>query len=103
MKTTVTMTTEEKMKKRNESTVLCLQKKIGRSLFRYLVGERRENEKDHSYSVYAEYSTEGIHTYGHVTAFTDDKEKAMVFCRMLLNAKATPLSLEDIYEDMLTP
>ena len=111
MNTTECKTAKEKMKERNEQTVLCLQKKIGHTLFRYSVGERREEitKEDEtktqalSYSVYAEYETAEEHTYAFVTALTEEKEKAIAFCKKLLAALVTPLSLEAVYEDMLTP
>ena len=99
----------ERMCARGEQTILRLQKKIGLTLFRYTVGERRLNEKGSNdlptftYSIYVEYESEGRTSCGFITDFADDKERASGFCRQLARELVTPLSLPFIYEDSLTP
>lgn len=100
---------KEEMRIRGEKTVLCLQKKIGLTLFRYTVGERRNAEKERNgkesylYSIYVEYESEGNATCAFVTDFSDTKVRALSFCEQLARELVTPLSLPFIYEDSLTP
>lgn len=99
----------EQMHARGERTVLRLQKKIGLTLFRYTVGERRLNNKEKkdlptfTYSVYVEYESEGHTSCGFITDFANDKERTVTFCKQLARELVTPLSLPFIYEDSLTP
>ena len=97
---------EAELQRRKEKTVLRLEKKIGPTLFRYIVGERREEKGEgdgNVYSVYVEYESEGTHTCGVVPSLSRDRERAFSFCRGLAKALVTPLSLPFIYEDSLTP
>ena len=97
---------EAELARRREKTVLRLEKKIGLTRFRYIVGERREKTEkgDGSvYSVYVEYQSEKQHTCSFVPALCHDRERAFAFCRGLAKALVTPLSLPFIYEDTLTP
>ena len=89
---------EAEMEKRGEKMILLLKKALGRKLFRYALGEG-----ENTYSVYAEYKDERTHTVGSVPDFSSEKESAEAFCRLLSRILATPLSLEAIYEDSLTP
>lgn len=99
----------DEMAARGERAVLRLQKKIGLALFRYTVGERRENKRadgrmpPSSYSVYVEYESDGKGTCGFVSDFSVDKARAVAFCEQLARELVTPLSLPFIYEDSLTP
>ena len=100
---------KEEMRIRGEKTVLHLQKKIGLTLFRYTVGERRGAEKEqngevsYSYSIYVEYENEEKTTFAFVTDFSNRKARALSFCEQLARELVTPLSLPFIYEDSLTP
>ena len=89
---------EEAIEARGEKMILLLSKSLGKRRFRYAIGEG-----GNSYSVYAEYTDEKSHTVGAVTDFSNEKEIAEGFCRLLSRILATPLSLEAIYEDSLTP
>ena len=111
------------IKEREEAVSLLLEKSIGSKRFRYAVGKREvvlkeEEAKELSlgssalapesaprtvYSVYAEYEDDGIHTVGKIPDFSYNKETAEGFCRLLAGILATPLSLEALYEDSLTP
>ena len=89
---------EEAIGARGEKMILLLSKSLGKRHFRYAIGEGKE-----AYSVYAEYKDEKTHTVGAVTDFSNEKEVAEGFCRLLSRVLATPLSLEALYEDSLTP
>ena len=89
---------EALIEKRGEKMILLLKKSLGKKLFRYALGEG-----ELTYSVYAEYLDEKTHTVGSVPDFSNEKEPAEAFCRLLARILATPLSLEAIYEDSLTP
>lgn len=91
-------TLEEAMKARGERMILLLKKSLGKRHFRYALGEGAD-----TYSVYAEYKDESTHTLGSVPDFSNEKDVAEGFCRLLSRILATPLSLEAIYEDSLTP
>ena len=93
---------EELMKKRGEQVVLRLEKRLALAFFRYAVGER-VTEEGTLYSVYAEYAREEIHTLGFIPDFAREKAQAEGFCRLLAHILATPLSLDAMYEDSLTP
>lgn len=97
---------ETELRKRKEKTVLRIEKKIGHTLFRYIVAERREEKVQRDgrvYSVYVEYESEGKHTCSFVPSMSSDRERAFGFCRNLAKNLVTPLSLPFVYEDSLTP
>lgn len=89
---------EETMQARGERMILLLKKSLGKRHFRYALGEGAD-----TYSVYAEYKDESTHTLGSVPDFSNEREVAEGFCRLLSRILATPLSLEAIYEDSVTP
>ena len=91
-------TLEKAIAARGERMILLLEKSLGRRRFRYALGKGAD-----TYSVYAEYKDEGAHTLGSVPDFSNEKDVAEGFCRLLFRILATPLSLEAIYEDSLTP
>ena len=113
----------ELIRERGEKAVLLLEKAIGTKRFRYAVGERTEivsprkseatsdgslalDQEEATravYSIYAEYEDEGIHTVGKIPDFSFLLETADGFCRLLARTLATPLSLDAIYEDSVTP
>ena len=104
---------EEAMAQRGERIVLLLKKSVGHKHFRYALGEApaplpcisdgEARREAFTYSVYAEYRDEKTHTVGVVPDFSSEKGSAEGFCRLLARILATPLSLDAIYEDSLTP
>lgn len=106
-------TLEDAVAERGEKVVLLLKKSLGRKHFRYALGEgpaplpcmtdgdaRRDAL---TYSVYAEYKDDEMHTVGSVPDFSCERITAEGFCRLLARILATPLSLDAIYEDSFTP
>ena len=93
---------EEQMRERGETVVLLLKKNLGHARFRYFLAERSV-EGAPMYTVYADYRDEAIHTASAILDLTPLRETAEGFCRLLAKMLVTPLSLEDIYEDLLTP
>ena len=89
------------MERMGEKPVLLLRRSDGTRVFRYGVG--MATHPSVRYSVYAEYLTEGMHTLSHIPAFSIDRDTAESFCSLLERTLATPLSIEAIYEDSLTP
>lgn len=102
MNESIPYTIEERMKEREEKTILHLSKHLGRATFRYILAERLE-ESSPLYSIYAEFKDEEMHTISSIPDFSPLRETAEAFCRLLAKTLATPLSLEAIYEDSLTP
>jgi len=94
---------EECLEKKGEHIVLHLKKNLGNAHFRYVLSEGKNVEGCVTYSVYAEYTDGKAHTVGGVPDFSDSRELSESFCRLLARTLATPLSLEAIYEDSLTP
>ena len=94
---------EECLEKKGEHIVLHLKKNLGHAHFRYVLAEGKDENGCDTYSVYAEYTDENAHTVGGVPDFSDSREMSESFCRLLARTLATPLSLEAIYEDSLTP
>ena len=95
-------TPEEQMRERGERMALLLKKNLGSARFRYVLAERMADGAP-LYTIYAEYRNESIHTANAIFDFSPVKETAEAFCRLLAKTLATPLSLGDIYEDLLTP
>lgn len=103
----------EAISNRGERIVLLLEKAVGKKRFRYAVGEKEAVKEcfaddggemgKTSFSVYAEYEDEGIHTIGSIPDFSNEATTADGFCRLLARILATPLSLDAIYEDSVTP
>ncbi len=102
MKETITDEIEARMQMRGERSVLYLSKNLGPTHFRYILAERLEDGAP-LYSIYAEFKDGERHTVGSIPDFSPLKETSEAFCRLLARTLATPLSLEDIYEDMFTP
>ena len=94
---------EYRIAKRGEKIVLDLKKNLGRSCFRYAVAENEKGANGFTYSIYASYSDGEKKTVGSITDFSASREGTESFCRLLARMLATPLSLESIYEDSLTP
>lgn len=94
---------ESRIAKRGERMILDLKKNLGHSRFRYAVTERERGAGGFTYSIYASYADEEKSTVGAITDFSASREGAECFCRLLARMLATPLSLEAIYEDSLTP
>ena len=101
METNDRETLEERMAKRGERPVLLLRRIEGEGVFRYGVGVTAHPPTQ--YSVYAEYSAGEMHTLSHIPSFSSDRDTAESFCSLLERFSATPLSLDAIYEDSLTP
>ncbi len=106
-------TLEEAVAERGEKVVLLLKKSVGRKHFRYALGEGAAplpcitdgdaRRGAMTYSVYAEYRDDEVHTVGSVPDFSCERVTAEGFCRLLARILATPLSLDAIYEDSFTP
>ena len=94
-------TPRERMNKRGEKPVLCMQREEGMAVFRYLVAVSKAPPM--TYSIYAEYEDGTTHTIGEIPHFSEDRDMAESFCGMLERWGVTPLSLEAIYEDIYTP
>lgn len=101
MKETKKETLEEQMAARGERPVLLLRRTEGGREFRYGVGVTAHPPV--RYSIYAEYRATDMHTVTHIPAFSGDRDTAESFCSLLERMQATPLSLQAIYEDSLTP
>ena len=86
---------------RRERTVLSLRRTEDGVIFRYAVGESCESPV--FYSVYAEYIDGDCHTVGEIPHLSQSREQAENFCALLERFLATPLSLEALYEDVMTP
>ena len=91
---------KEKRKERGEIT-LTLQRAEGDAILAYRVCASETEPK--LYSVTVEYTDAERHTQGEIPHFSSDKETAERFCAMLARFGVTPLSLDAIYEDTLTP
>ncbi len=94
-------TLDEHMERRRERPVLCLRRTEGDAIFRYAVG--MSCELPVYYSVYAEYIRGGCHTVGEIPRISQSRDAAESFCALLEHFLVTPLSLEALYEDTLTP
>ncbi len=94
-------TIEAHMLLRRERPVLCLRRTVGQGVLRYAVGV--SDSTPPLYSIYAECALSEEHTVGEIPHFSDDRDKAERFCCLLEHCLATPLSLEALYEDSLTP
>jgi hypothetical protein len=101
MENNITQTLEERMAALGERPVLLLRRIDGERVFRYGVGMAVHPPT--RYSIYAEYRAGELHTITRIPAFSSDRDTAESFCSLLERVLATPLSLEAIYEDSLTP
>ena len=90
-----------RMVERGERKVLALRKEEGDALYLYTVAIG--SEKGALYSIYAEFQCGDVHTVGEIPGFSCDRDKAEAFCCMLERFGITPLSLDAVYEDLLTP
>ena len=93
--------TSARMAERGERKVLSLRKEEGDALYLYTVAIGKS--KDALYSIYAEFQCGDVHTVGEIPDFSCDRDKAEGFCCMLEKFGITPLSLDAVYEDLLTP
>lgn len=91
-----------RMAARGETPSLVVRRSHGGIKLTYTVAERK-TEDGVTYSVYAEFEDGELRTASAVTDISDDRIAAESFCRTLAEHAVTPLSLEAIYEDMLTP
>lgn len=92
----------ERMASRGENAALVVRRNHGTIHLTYTVAERK-TEDGVMYSVYAEFEDGAFRTASAVTDISGDRLAAESFCRMLAEHAVTPLSLEAIYEDRLTP
>ena len=92
---------EENMKESGERVTLALKRKEGDAILFYRVCTSTAEVP--LYSVSVEYTDTERHTTGEIPHFSSDKETAERFCAMLARFGVTPLSLDAIYEDTLTP
>ena len=92
---------EEKMEERGERVILTLKRGAENATLSYLVSV--SDGEPPNYSIYVEYTDAERHTVGEIPRFSSEKETAERFCAMLARFGVTPLSLDAVYEDTLTP
>ena len=92
---------EELAERRGEQIISSTERKNGAYCYRYAVAVGGDSPL--LYSIYAEWQHGGVKTVGVIPVFSADRMQAEHFCRLLARMQATPLSLDAIYEDSLTP
>ena len=89
------LTLEETVTALGEEVCLRLLRRGGGGRMVYLLSVSRG-----VYSFYVEYKDKELCTRTAIPELAMERERAEAFCRAMADARVTPWSLEDVYEDM---